>query len=414
MQEKRIKKWKGFMDEVQTAQYLHDMAAEGLILDDVGYLFYSFQEEEPQDLCYRVRHLENGASDAALAAMAAEGWQVVDHWELEYIFVKERQSGEEEVDEREIQEALAQKMQQKKKSIKHSFWLTAGMILTFAVLGIASFGFSKMGKAYLGRMLMILLLPFFVGLLPAVWHLRQLKKQQRMAEKGELFYTERDWRLRQKVNIIGLGLGILLLVGAIYYKSGMNEKEFALPKEISYAEVPAARLERIEEGDLLWVGDSIEEEKKFQAQLYAGVPKTLERMDYDNYGVDYRSIFPLRKRVETDQRMRHRDTREEPALRTEYFEYDLEILAKQEYEKALNWEAERLPQMLPKMTPSTILDIPVGAFDELHVCEKYYGEERTIHILCRKGGQFMELDYSGEAKIESILREAEAVFAAQA
>lgn len=416
MKEKRIKKWKKFLDEVQAAQYFHDMAAEGLILDEVGNWAYYFREEEPQDLCYRVRSFEQAPFDAALAAMAAEGWQVVDHWEQAYVFVKERQSGEEEIDQREIQEAFERKMQKEKKSIKRSFWLTAGMMLTFAAVGIASFGFSQVGRAYLLRMLWILLLPFFLGLLPAAWRLRRLQKQQRRAEEGEAFYAERDWRLRRKVNIIGLGLGILLLLGAIYFKSELSEKEFDLPKEISYEKVPAVRLEMIEEGDLLRVGDSIqrEEEKGFQAQLYGGLPETLERMGYDNYGVDHRTVFPLKKRVDTDQRMRYRETAKEVTLQTEYDWYYLEILAKQEYKTALKWETERLPQMLPNVTPSTILDIPAGAFDALHVCEKYYDEERTIHVLCRKGGQYMELDYSGEAEIAGILRELEAVFAAQA
>ncbi len=416
METKQIRRWKGGMDAIKTAQCLHDMAAEGWILVEAGYLFYIFQEAAPADLKYSLKTFKEPPSKEELEIYTAAGWQVVDHWEQEYVFVKERQNGEEEIDPQEIQEAFDQKMQKEKKSIKYSFWLTAGMMLIFAAVGIARFGFSQVGRAYLVRTLGILLLPFFLGLLSAAWRLRRLQKQRRRAEEGEPFYAERDWRLRQKVNLLCLGVGILLVLGVIYYQSGLSEKEFDLPKEISYENVPAVRLERIEGDDLLRVGDSIEQEEEqgFQAQLYGGLPKILERIGYDNYGVDYRPVFPLKKRVDTDQRMRHRETAEEVTLQTEYDWYYLEILAKQEYTTALKWETERLPQMLPNMTPSTILDIPAGTFDELHVCEKYYNEERKIHILCRKDGQYMELDYSGEAEITRILREMEAVFAAQA
>lgn len=59
---KRIKRWRGGMDAVQTAQYLHDMAAEGWILDEVGYLTYIFREEEPRELTYRVVTLKEAAT----------------------------------------------------------------------------------------------------------------------------------------------------------------------------------------------------------------------------------------------------------------------------------------------------------------------------------------------------------------
>ena len=90
MGEKRIKRWKGSMDAIKAAQYLHDMATEGWILEEVGYLFYIFREDMPADLKYAVQSFKEIPSEEELEAYTAKGWQIVDHWEEEYVFVKER------------------------------------------------------------------------------------------------------------------------------------------------------------------------------------------------------------------------------------------------------------------------------------------------------------------------------------
>ena len=69
---KRIKRWRGGMDAVQTAQYLHDMAAEGWILDE------QIDEEDPsRDVIMREEMKElNRKIDETLSSFEGRVWRL--------------------------------------------------------------------------------------------------------------------------------------------------------------------------------------------------------------------------------------------------------------------------------------------------------------------------------------------------
>ncbi|MBR3993614.1 MAG: DUF2812 domain-containing protein, partial [Anaerotignum sp.] len=102
---KRITRWKTGATKLQGAAYLREMAENGWILEDMNHLTYSFREDEPRYLKYRMENPERALTEEELAEYAKDGWQKVCHYELEYVFVKERDPFEEDTEE-ERQEVL--------------------------------------------------------------------------------------------------------------------------------------------------------------------------------------------------------------------------------------------------------------------------------------------------------------------
>ena len=95
---KHITRWKTGATKLQGAAYLREMAENGWILEDMNHLTYSFREDEPQYLTYRLVERESYLTEEERAEYEKNGWQEVCHYEREYVFVKERDPFEEDAE----------------------------------------------------------------------------------------------------------------------------------------------------------------------------------------------------------------------------------------------------------------------------------------------------------------------------
>ena len=86
---KHITRWKTGATKLQGAAYLREMAEQGWILEDMNHLMYTFREEEPQYLKYRILDRDCVMAAEEREAYEKDGWTEVCHYELEYVFVKE-------------------------------------------------------------------------------------------------------------------------------------------------------------------------------------------------------------------------------------------------------------------------------------------------------------------------------------
>ena len=96
---KHITRWKTGATKLQGAAYLQEMAEQGWILEDMNHLMYTFREDEPQYFRYRLGEFEHALTVEEREALEQDGWTEVCHYELEYIFVKERDPFEEDKEE---------------------------------------------------------------------------------------------------------------------------------------------------------------------------------------------------------------------------------------------------------------------------------------------------------------------------
>ena len=409
MGEKRIKRWKGGMDAGKTARYLHDMAAEGLRLEKVGYLFYIFREDAPADLLYSVQKFKDLLSEEELEAYAGAGWQVVDHLEQEYVFVKERDTwAEDTIDQQAVAEEIDREMERAKEIYRGEAIVLLAMIGIFSLLFFLQFG-REMFSEGMGRDMLIslgpsLLIAFFGGGLA----LCRLRKKRERIQAGGILEKDTNWRRQRKINAIGWLIVVLLLGGAIYYGMGWNETIYDLPQEISYAELPAVRLEKLEENELIRMGKSLAEQQEDVKNIYGS---SNIWYTYDNSVRDYGNLIFM-KEIRTWQDMRDTEKNTEIELTTAYYDFLCQILAKKQYKESLKQE-EELYGRFDDSDMRKVIETPGGAFDEAHICQKDYTDESVIHVLCRQGRQVMELDYNGQTDAEYILAEVEKVFEAQ-
>ena len=180
MKEKRIKRWKSGGD-LQKAAYLREMAEQGLLLEDMSYLMYIFREGEPQYLQYRMEERKSILTEAERETYAKEGWQEVCHYELEYVFVRERDPFAEDaaVNAVEIVAKLDEEIKLEKKNERTNRY---GQLVVIGVGLIAAFsisGFSD-GTLYLAVRMLVRFLPWI--LLAFVLSRRNVKKLQREKE----------------------------------------------------------------------------------------------------------------------------------------------------------------------------------------------------------------------------------------
>lgn len=405
---KKIKRWKGGMDAVQMASYLHDMAAEGWILDEVGYLFFVFREEEPRELLYRVITMPETPTGEVLAEYEAQGWKKVDNWEEQYIFVRERDIWTEDSLERQMMvEELDRRIEKEKDERKAFFILILVLVVFFGLMLFAQHG-TDMFVEGLGLSLLVNfglnLLLLSVGGWLVTRRLRQ--KKERMLDGDTIPEKDTDWRRGRIRYMVGVALLVLLFGWLIYSEMGWDEKISDLPRTIDYGEVPAVRLEHLEEGELIRMGEDVESQKEEAKLIYGN--SFLQWHAYDNSVKEYRMRI-LEKRIETEQQMRPVGGTEEVELSTTYHSFLLEPLAKNRYRERLEWDEEAYGNS--DRWHREVLG-HTDAFDETHVCKRHYETEVT-HILCRCGSQVMELEYTGEAEPDRILEEIAAVFAAQ-
>ncbi|MBQ9091177.1 MAG: DUF2812 domain-containing protein [Anaerotignum sp.] len=406
---KKIRRWKGGMDSVQTAQFLHDMAAEGWILDEVGYLLYVFREEEPQELTYRVVTMKEAATGEELAKYEAEGWKKAGNWEEQYVFVKERDLWTDDGLEHQMMvEEIDRRLEREKTDRKATGILGLVLFVFFGIMLFLQYG-TDMFFEGLGVELLVQLGPNLVLLFAGGWLVsrRLRKKKERMLDGETVSARDTDWRGSRIRTAAVIAVGVLLIGWALYLETGWNEKQYDLPQEISYEDIAAVRLEKLENAPLIRIGGSYEKQREWAKQYYGSYAHF---HIYDNTVTEHRALI-LEKRTETDQKMKKGEDGIAIVLRTDHHKFITESLAKKQFQEDLEWENEFYENHV-NWERELLEKYEVG-FDELHACWRDFGEEADIHILCRQGKQVMELNYDGQAEPERILEEIEKVFAAQ-
>lgn len=202
----------------QRVTYLRKMAEQGWILEDMSHLAYTFREDEPQYLRYRMETLEQALSEKDRTDYAKEGWQEVCHDELEYVFAKERDPFDDtpDVKQEEVIEEIDQKIAQIKKNRKTNLLSFLGMILiSFFVLAI------RLGRdAMDGGALVSFLIRFgpnVLILIGAGWlSTRKLRRRKEQVLDGDIPEEYTDWRgHRRGFNLLVIGIVILMVIWVV-------------------------------------------------------------------------------------------------------------------------------------------------------------------------------------------------------
>ena len=404
---KRIKRWRGGMDAVQTAQYLHDMAAEGWILDEVGYLTYIFREEAPRELTYRVVTLKGAATGEELAAYESKGWKKAGNWEEEYIFVKERDLWNEDAMERQMMvEEINRRLETDTDMRKNMIIATLAIVGFFLICLIPQYGTELFANG-VGMNFLISFGPNLFFILLGGWlvNRRLRKKKERMLEGETVSARDTDWRGSRIRTMAVLAVGVLLIGWAVCIGAEWNQKKYDLPLDVSYRDIPAVRLENLEEGNLERIGKNISTAQE-QDSLY------FKLNQFHNYVIDHRWLL-ITEQVETNQKVKKLADDTEINLDGEYYDFMLEFLAEKQYQDDLDWEKERPSTKYGLEEHHILTETAKGNFDALHICRTEFGDKTELHILCREGKQVMELNYDGQADADDVLVEIQKVFLAQ-
>ena len=424
MEEKRIKKWKTATSERLGAVYLRDMAEQGMILEDMSHLMYIFREGEPQYLRYRMETRERALTEEERAAYAKDGWREVCHYELEYVFVKERDpfTEEPEVDQQELVVEIDKQLKEEKKNMgMHKIFYP--VLFGFFIIIL----FMNMGtKTFSGPFLQKFLINFgptaLIAFLGSIWSIRRLKKKKERVLEGDIPKEYTDWRMERRtivflVTVLIIGLGIW-----IFYASDFNEKTFDLPQEISYEKIPAVRLEMLTDEKLVRAGESIDMSKKgirLNAASWEGNMYDIQKEmgGFENYGIDYRYLLKTKEKVETRQCMQT-ENGTELNLDTMYYRFRSGVDAVTQYDSSVKkeeemkdvWEERGIEVPSPKL-----VFVETDAFLRKHICKKEYSDETVYHIVCQgEEHQIMELWYSGgDVTVEQLMAEIDKVFKAQ-
>lgn len=423
---KHITRWKTGATKLQGAAYLQEMAEQGWILEDMNHLTYSFREEEPQYLKYCMEERESVLTEEERTAYEKDGWTEVCHYEREYVFVKARDPFEEDVEEQkeEIIKDLDRRIAQEQKGERESRYaqliiVVIGFISVFLILG-----FSK-ESGFAALRLVIRLLPWIlIAYFASRKRIREMKEEQDRVREGDISDDYTDWRKSRKATFVWIFVLVLGFVGWMFYAGDYNEKTFDLPKEVSYVEVPAVRLENLVDGPLKRTGRSIDpvmEGVRLNADMVKGImyDNTKKLGGFDNYVVDHRFLLKTQKMVESYQCMMTEDGRE-LKLDTSYYKfrggeasdyYGDVVLNEEDFDESL----EALEMNVPKRQ---LVFVETDAFARRHTCKREWPEGTAYHVICQSkdGQQIMELDYhysNGDVTVEQLMDEIAKVFAVQ-
>lgn len=424
---KKIRKWKSDGNTVQAAVYLREMAEQGYILEEMNHLWYVFREDMPAYLQYRLETRTAAPSEAERAAYAEDGWQEVCHYELDYIFAKEREpfAEPEDINPTEIAEVLDKKIEAERKDERFNRWGELAVVVFAVGVVLLADGFSEKGLGLAGSIFLRYVPLLLLAFLLSRWRIRKMTREKEEILAGDIPEKYIDWRKKRTVTTLFLVVFILGLAGWVFYKSGFNEKTFDLPQEISYAELPAVRLENLTEEELKRSGDSIDPDME-GIRLNVGIGEgnlyeiKKEMGGFENYAVAYRYLLKTEQKLETRQCMQTADGTK-LYLDTMYERYRSEDMAEQAFLEGVQAEKENEERreewredgaeipLTEKLSPDT------DAFYDLFVTRMEWEGETTYYVLCRWENQLMEMDFrsTGELDLEQLLVEAEKVFAAQ-
>ncbi|WP_458406625.1 DUF2812 domain-containing protein [Anaerotignum sp.] len=437
MGDKRIKKLKKQMpisDGLRAQAYFRDMAAEGKILDEIGYVYYYFREEEPKDIRYATKAFAEYPSREELAGYAEKGWKEVGHWDTQFVFATEDPNAEELFDHRETerQEVERQLMEAEKGGHIPNYPVIFAIVLTIG-LSVYMKGLSVETAAYIWKEYWYWFVFPLIGIAFDFFHKKRLrKKKEELEEQRQLQEEDRwddsdaDWHGKRVKNTVRISILVLLLAVAGYYGCNINEEAFDMPAEVSYADLPVVRVEELQEGDWKRAGIPVDLSREgfgirngtdFQGDREYKDAKFWSRVQ--NYGVEYKYLPVTERKLYMTQYMEDQQTGELMGIETMYWNYRMELLAKRKFEKVAE-DVEYAPGMYSGAkldwidAERELLNIPKGAFDELVVCRITSEKGERLQLLARYDDQLMEMKYKGTAKIEDILKEIHNVFVSQA
>lgn len=423
---KRITRWKTGTTKLQGAAYLREMAENGWILEDMNHLTYSFREDEPQYLTYRLMERGSYLTEEERAEYEKNGWQEVCHYEREYVFVRERDPFAENTEEQkeEIIKDLERRIELEEtteRRTRHGQLLV--LVSLFAAIFLIS-GFSQ-GSLMLGLRMVVRFLPWILlAYFASRKRTKGLRQEQERVREGDISDEYTDWRKSRRVTV-GLVLVLVLGMGAwVYYTSGFNEKTFDMPKEVSYEEIPAVRLENLIDEPLERTGERLNP-KLEGIQLNTDVHErtiyeAMKKMgSVENYGVDHRYLLKTKEKVETHQCMKTEDGTEY-TLDTMYCQfrgggapayYSDVVIGEEKSDK--KWAEEGI-----EMPKRQLVFVETDAFARRHTCKREWAEGTVYHIICQgEDSQIMELDFyydNGDVTVEQLMDEIAKVFDAQA
>ena len=435
MAEKRVKQLKRQMslrDGLRTQVYFKDMAQKGLFLEEIGQWYYYFREGEPKEVRYATQVFSDFPTETELEEIAAKGWQMVCRWEKEFVFATEDMTIPDLYDHLEIErlEVERQILSTETNGKKPDWFIVVTVLIPF-VYAISLNGLkaeslmAAAGKTW--HWIAILLFGYIFNRFSRKRLERkraELEEQRQLREEGRWDDSDIDWEGKRARNTILLVLAVIGLGIAAYYGCNINEKAFHMPEKVSYAELPAVRVEELQDGDWIRAGEpadlamegfGIRNGTDFQRNNEYRDAKHWGRIQ--NYGVEYQNLPVASRKVYMTQYMEEKNTGELTGMQTQYWNYRLEMLAERKFDKM----AERAghdgiysgPELDWVDAKREIMDIPKGTLDEVIVC-KIIGEKgERLYILAREGSQLMEMKYKGNVETEKILTEISRVFASQ-
>lgn len=126
--------WFDIINHLDVEAYLREMAAGGLILEDVNHLAYIFRKGEPENNFYRIEKRERCLSEEERETLAAEGWQEVCHYELHYVYckkgmAKDTEGLEPKIIQKELERATYQWEEYRRSGIKMGWIILIAAIL---------------------------------------------------------------------------------------------------------------------------------------------------------------------------------------------------------------------------------------------------------------------------------------------
>ncbi|MBR2383462.1 MAG: DUF2812 domain-containing protein [Anaerotignum sp.] len=436
MAEKRIKQLKRQMplrDGLRAQAYFQDMARRGLFLDEIGYLYYYFREDEPKEIRYATQVFSEYPKQEELEEVSEKGWKMVCRWEKEYVFFTEDMTIPDLYDHLEIERLeVERQILATETNGKKPDWFMIVMTLIPFIYVIYRNGFNAesfmivAGRVWhwIAILLFVVVFNFFAR--KRLKRKRaELEEQRQLREEGRWDDDDIDWRSKRARNTVLIAVVAAAVLAMGYYGCNMNEKAFDMPDAISYAELPVVRVEALQEGDWKRAGEPVDLSREgFGIRNGTDFQKNNEYRDakfwsrVQNYGVEYKNLPVASRKVYMTQYMEDRLTGELTGMQTMYWDYRLESLATRKFEKLIDkvehggglYSGAELDWTDAKRE---ILEIPKGTLDELIVCKLTGEKGERLHIRAREGDQLMEMKYKGAVDVEKILTEISRVFASQ-
>ncbi len=218
MKEKDIIRWR---KAEMKGMYLREMAEQGYILKDMNHLTFRFREDEPQYLRYKMETLERALTDEMRAEYAADGWTEVCHYELEYVFVKEREPfALVDEDMRTAEDIAAEIDEQIKRTQKDNRFVVKTQIIIWG-MGILFILIHLGRKTFSVENIFLLLremgLPLLLALLVGRFSVKRMQKKKERILEGDIPEEYTDWRKAARKDRLTLLLCLLWIVAVWWF-----------------------------------------------------------------------------------------------------------------------------------------------------------------------------------------------------